>query len=339
MLFQSGYNYVPYTHRRRRNQLFLYITIFVSIIALSSIYLNFFDFVTETISTLASLEASKSSSSGEHLTELDESKYNGRYPHSLLTLFYPYTLISDVVLAQPIPETDIPYFWHMHVSDEKAVKQILKKCYGLELIELNDKESIQKAIDLNLVEGLDRFKHVVTSPFIRETAEMFTTDHFGRMMCFVRHPIQYDLHPSLPKFERKDNYFVRMLSDWHTEDITLKQLGVAKHVFRELCVVGTLDHMEESIMRMAAYYGWEYSNDMDEWEGKQCINDALIGFPEELWANHDTDEWKQFYANNRYDCELYEIGQSAWRAQLQTAIPYEVQLQRDESEDEEEDDE
>ena len=97
--------------------------------------------------------------------------------------------------------------------------------------------------------------------------------------------------------------------------------------------------MEESIMRMAAYYGWKYSNDMDEWEGKQCINDALVGFPEELWANHETDEWKQFYANNRFDCELYEIGQSAWRAQLQTAIPYELQLQRDESEDEEEEDE
>lgn len=237
-------------------------------------------------------------------------------------------MMSDVVLDQPIPKSDIPFFWHVHRSDEKAMKLILKKCYGLELIELNDKESIQKAIDLKLVDGLNRFKHVITSPFIRETAEIFTTDHFGRMLCFVRHPIQYDIHPSLPTFDRKDNWLVRLLSDWHTDDITFKQLGVAKHVFRELCVMGTLDKMEESVIRMGKYYGWKYANGMDEQQGKQCVSEGLLGFPVEMWADHQSEEWKQFYDNNRYDCELYEIGQSTWRAQIQTAIPYELQLHR-----------
>jgi hypothetical protein len=46
----------------------------------------------------------------------DDGKYHGRYPNSLLTLFYPFTLLRDVVLDQPVNRTDVPFFWHVHVS-------------------------------------------------------------------------------------------------------------------------------------------------------------------------------------------------------------------------------
>lgn len=49
-----------------------------------------------------------------HVT--NDGKYHGRYPNSLLTLFYPFTLLSDVVLDQPVNRTDVPFFWHAHVS-------------------------------------------------------------------------------------------------------------------------------------------------------------------------------------------------------------------------------
>lgn len=49
-----------------------------------------------------------------HFTK--DGKYHGRYPNSLLTLFYPFTLLRDVVLDQPVNRTDVPLFWHVHIS-------------------------------------------------------------------------------------------------------------------------------------------------------------------------------------------------------------------------------
>jgi hypothetical protein len=49
-----------------------------------------------------------------HVT--NDGKYHGRYPNSLLTLFYPFTLLRDVVLDQPVISADVPFFWHVHVS-------------------------------------------------------------------------------------------------------------------------------------------------------------------------------------------------------------------------------
>ena len=57
-----------------------------------------------------------------------------------MTLFYPYTLFSDVVLDQPVPSDDVPFFWHPHVTDEVAVKAMLTKCYAANLVELDTKE-------------------------------------------------------------------------------------------------------------------------------------------------------------------------------------------------------
>ncbi len=270
---------------------------------------------------------------------LEPGKYHGTYPHSLLTLFYPYTLLRDVVLDQPISDTDIPFFWHLHNTDEIAVKRILRDCYGLEIIELNDKESIDKARELNIVKDLNRTKHVITSPFIRETSEIFTTDNFGRMICFTRHPLDYDLHPDLPTFEAKDNWLTRLLSNWHTEELTFKELGVAKHVIRQCCLMGNQDRMKSSLIRIGEHMNWPFANGMTIQEGNKCMDDALIGFPTQKWRDHATRDWQNFYKDTKYDCQLYELSRSVWRSQIQTIIPYELQLSRDEDDDEEEDEE
>lgn len=277
---------------------------------------------------------------GEAELELDPTKYNGRYPNSLLTLFYPYTMLRDIVLDQPINMTDIPFFWHVHNSDERIFKQVLTKCFGLELIELNSKESIQKAIDVELVNGLHRSTHVITSPFIRETSEIFSTDHFGRMMCFFRHPLDYDIHPALPRFPRNDNWLTRLLSNEHEKDVTFWELAIAKQVVRQTCLVGTLDKMRTSIIRIGEHFGWHYMNDMTKEQGEQCIDDAIQqgNLPEEKWIDHEGGEFKTFYKDNSMDCQLYELARSAWRHQIQTIIPWELQLSRDEDDDEEEGD-
>mmetsp|Transcript_16639 Transcript_16639/g.24909 ORF Transcript_16639/g.24909 Transcript_16639/m.24909 type:complete len:332 (+) Transcript_16639:116-1111(+) len=270
---------------------------------------------------------------------LDPTKYHGRYPHSLLTLFYPYTLLRDVVLDQPIADTDIPFFWHLHNSDERVYKKILTSCYGLELIELDTVKAIEEAGKLGIIKKLDRYKHVITSPFVRETAEIFTTENFGRMIAFFRHPIDYDIHPDMEQFEATDNWLTRMLSNWPSKDITFKELGVAKHVVRQCCLMGTLDKMKTSIVRIAIHMNWKYANDMTDGLGEKCIDDALLDMPGEKWADHESDAWKSFYQQNRYDNELYELSQSTWRHQIQTIVPWEIQLSRAEDDDDEEEDE
>jgi hypothetical protein len=276
---------------------------------------------------------------GEH-EELEEGKFHGRYPNSLLTLFYPYTMFRDIVLDQPINMTDIPFFWHLHNSDEKIYKQILTKCYGLEIVELDTLQSIEKAIDVNLVSGLHRSRHVITSPFIRETAEIFTTDNFGRMICFFRHPLDYDLHPALPQFEKTDNWLTRYLSNIHEDDVTFTELAIAKQVVRQTCLVGTLDEMRASIIRFQEHFGWKYVDNISKEEGEKCIDDAMMGnVPDETWIDHEGEEFKTFYKTNLYDCQLYELARSARRHQVQTIVPWEIQLSREEDDDEDEGDE
>ena len=142
-----------------------------------------------------------------HVTK--DGKYHGAYPNSLLTLFYPFTLLRDVVLDQPVNRTDIPFFWHVHVSDEVAVKKALRKCYGADLIELDTVADISKAKNLNLIstlsnegrlgsrtsEGGNQLYYneqigrplVITSPHIREVSDLFSQDYYGRVFSFYRH--------------------------------------------------------------------------------------------------------------------------------------------------------
>ena len=257
-----------------------------------------------------------------------DGKYNGPYPNSLLTLFYPYTLLRDVVLDQPVSDSDIRFFWHAHSGDERLVKRVLTECYGLDLVELNDKRAVRRAIDVNLAGGLTR-RHVVTSPFLREVSEIFNTENFGRMFAIWRHPLDYDQHPSLPTFSRPDNWLTRILSNDHTGKIDFKELGVAKHVARETCVVATVDKLAISLLRIANYMGWDFEKGKDE----QCVNDIVEEMNiEETFIDHESEQWREFYRMNEYDCQLYELAHSAWRAQIQTAIPLSLQLQRAEPE-------
>lgn len=161
------------------------------------------------------------------------------------------------------------------------------------------------------------------------------------MICFTRHPLDYEIHPSLPTFEAKDNWLTRLLANWHTDPLTFKELGVAKHVIRQCCLMGNQDRMKPSVIRIAEHLDWKFAHDMTDEEGEQCIDNALIDFPKQKWIDHDHPAWQPFYEQNKFDSQLYEIGRSVWRSQIQTIIPYELQLSRyyDDEVDDEEDEE
>ncbi|KAL7537319.1 hypothetical protein ACHAXR_007728 [Thalassiosira sp. AJA248-18] len=293
-----------------------------------------------------------------HVT--NDGKFHGRYPNSLLTLFYPFTLFRDVVLDQPVDPNDVPFFWHAHVSDEVAIKKVLTKCFDADLVELNSVEDVEKAIRLNLVStlvsqdrvgpgaiekeklfnGQRRKPLVIASPHIREAAELFSQDNFGRMFSFYRHPIDYDVHPNLkkklPPEAGANNFLTRLLSDVHTGPLGFKELGIGKQVIRQATLAGTRDLMTESMFRFGKYYGWvpiggegtKESQEGDDAIAKSCIDDVIKDVPGERYADHNSPEWLVFYKANKLDCQLYEIARSTWRAQIQTIIPLTLQKVR-----------
>jgi hypothetical protein len=189
---------------------------------------------------------------------------------------------------------------------------------------------------------------------VREAAELFSQDNFGRTFAFYRHPIDYDVHPglrdALPPGAGADNFLTRLLSGAMSGPLGYKELGTAKQVIRQTTIAGTRDLMAESLFRFGKYYGWvpvhgsgtRESIESDDAIARACVEEAARDAPGERYADHDSPEWRAFYEANKLDCELYEIARSTWRAQIQTIIPLTLQKRRagegddDEKEDEEE---
>ena len=106
--------------------------------------------------------------------------------------------------------------------------------------------------------------------------------------------------------------------------------------------------MAESLFRFGKYYGWvptggsgtKESEESDDSIARSCIDNVIKDVPGERYADHNSPEWQVFYKANQLDCQLYEIGRSTWRAQIQTIIPLTLQkLRAGEGDDEEKADE
>lgn len=166
-------------------------------------------------------------------------------------------------------------------------------------------------------------KFAITSPFFRDVAAIFAPENLGRATCLFRHPLDYDLTEGLPSFENEDNWMARFLLNDGTSHLGFKELGDAKQIIRDVCVTVTMDKMVASIKRAAEYYGWTLEG------SEQCVEESVeqAGMQERS-LDHDSEEWNTFYVKNRYDCQLYEFAQQAWRAQIQTIIPLTLQNQR-----------
>jgi len=305
----------------------------------TQIFTRFSSFGINTPFSVDKVERPESYHTNDEFDSLNHGMLNS---DSVLTLFFPLLLMRDVVIDQPVHPTDIPFFWHVHVSDERVMKRTLVECYRLKLIELNDFDSIRKARELgkDFIDGIKRDSHVITSPHVQEVSKLLSKDRKGRMLCFYRHPLDYDRHSALPVFTRNDNWLTRYISGIHDDDVNFKELAVAKHVVRLGCTVGTPDKMKESIIRMGNYWGWEGSQGelgVEEGEEKgagveQCVDNILDeeGWEhDETFLDHNSEEWLEFYEKNKYDCQLYEQARSTRRAQVQTIIPYNLQLDRE----------
>ena len=70
-------------------------------------------------------------------------------------------------------------------------------------------------------------------------------------------------------------------------------------------------------------------------EGGKCVDDAMLEMPAESGEIMRAMLGKVSTKQNHYDTELYELSQSTWRHQTQTITPWQLQLSRDEDDDEE----
>mmetsp|Transcript_5310 Transcript_5310/g.8155 ORF Transcript_5310/g.8155 Transcript_5310/m.8155 type:complete len:320 (-) Transcript_5310:142-1101(-) len=261
-------------------------------------------------------------------------RYAGRLPNSLLTVNYPYTLMRGVVQEQPVtPETDVPFFWHPHKRDRRIVRKAVTSCYGIEVIELESLDAIKKAKEVDLA-ARQGGNFALTSPYLREVAELFSPAHLGRASCYFRHPLDYDLFDGRPTYELKDNWLVRFLLNDGTTILDFRELGFAKQIVREVCVASPMDKIAVTIKRYADYMGWELKGSED------CVEDAVEEEEvEPKVLDHHSEEWLEFYKDNKYDCQLYEFSQQTWRAQIQTIIPLSLQVKRAKGSEEEEEEE
>ncbi|EJK77677.1 hypothetical protein THAOC_00476, partial [Thalassiosira oceanica] len=214
-----------------------------------------------------------------HVT--NDGKFHGRYPNSLLTLFYPFTLFRDVVLDQPVEPTDVPL----------AVKAVLTKCYEADLVELNSVEDIEKAKRFNLVSTLVSQDRIGEGSLNKEYYNGQRSKPLVITSPHIRHPIDYDVHPNLkkklPPEAGANNFMTRLLSNVHTGPLGFKELGIAKQVIRQTTLAGSRDLMAESLFRFGKYFGWVPAGGkglnvtavQDDELAVKCIEEMLEGVP------------------------------------------------------------
>jgi hypothetical protein len=174
-------------------------------------------------------------------------------------------------------------------------------------------KGIERAEDLDLITS--GMVDVIVSPHIRKFADIFSWDNQGRMFAFFRHPIERELARGKAG-EFRDNYMVRFIINKQEGELNFVDLGNAKKVVREKCVVGLLDEFKmESLQRVMKYFGWEGS--------QLCLEEYAARMPDEEYGDlvDGTDEnWVLLHKYNIYDVQLYEYARTVFRAQRQTLV-------------------
>lgn len=250
----------------------------------------------------------------------------------------------------PLNYLDTPLYFHIPRSAGTSMKGIFSSCLGKVLATeaggLDDHrldERIQTVrkqngiyvnVDLYTVEGIRKAKtlglvqsnlaEVMFSPFIFETAELFDSNHRGRLFTVLRHPVErvislyyflrlYDAKVrdhSMEDFMRTsgNNWMVRTLTNTVEGPIDESHLNMAKEFLRRKFLIGLLDNKTESFRRFEEYFGLEAPSHLSE----QCKNDIFymnwhVKNPHPLPEPNDP-VMSMIQNIQRYDIALYEYG-------------------------------
>jgi len=130
------------------------------------------------------------------------------------------------------------------------------------------------------------------------------------------------------------NWMTRMLINATDNDvITPAHYQVAKEVFGRKCLVGLMDHFEESMGRFSKFFRFESTHSINTKskgetanfleERRQCAHKlASSGVNRHQYAkiSHDSVIWKELERKNKYDIELYDYAKAIY---YQQSVVYE----------------
>lgn len=219
-------------------------------------------------------------------------------------------------------------------------------------INLRTPEGIKLARTAGL--GQSGVADVILTRFIFNAADLFRdTGHTGRCFTIMRHPIERIESKfqtlkrnnasevkgmSLDTYAKSElvesNWMIRMIIN-ATEDevLTPSHYEVAKEVFGRKCLVGLMNHFEESMDRFSKFFRFESTHSINTrnkgetanflQERRQCSHKlATSGVNRHKYAkiSHDSETWKELERKNKYDIELYEYAKALY---YQQAVVYE----------------
>jgi hypothetical protein len=172
---------------------------------------------------------------------------------------------------------------------------------------------------------------VLISQYVHQVASMFNEDNQARWFTLMRNPLERtssefyyiqvaEWEPKAYKPHLKDwtlSQYVHsdlFVDNWMTrqivgksskkETLTRDDLEHAKQLMARKCLIGVIDHYQESIQRFSAYFGWSGTD--------QCLEDLFHAANggkrnsnEHPKLEHGSDEWKSVVEKHLFDMELY----------------------------------
>jgi hypothetical protein len=275
----------------------------------------------------------------------------------------------------PVAVTDIPMFWHIPKAGGSSIKEILGTCMGFTLgcelggdpqhastttlqtfevarrnvvnIDFYNPQGIQTAKSLNVAASgkLD----VLVSPYLHQSASLFTPANQGRLFTLLRHPVDRALSSygnyllvekqaqSTPmglldyaKSNRiENNWMTRFLSGKMAGPLEDSDLEMAKLLLKTKFIVGLLDQKEEFLQRLNMYFGWNGANapalqksKLDPTTRHQCIQQHLAAAsPSNQFSSQKsplvegTTEHTLLLVQNSFDMQLYDYAKELFKEQ------------------------
>ncbi|KAL7537378.1 hypothetical protein ACHAWF_005744 [Thalassiosira exigua] len=244
---------------------------------------------------------------------------------------HPLSRLSD--LREPPAGREAVFFFAVPKAKGDKMKTLMTNCYHLRRTEKReDPETLTFIkgvlnIDTQTRQGLARARSnsiiesglvdVFATSYFYEGMLLFKPEHRGRAFTILRHPVyraesmyrsrnpnkEYEgLSGYLESGDYTDNWVVRSLTNEKTDTLSEDHFLVAKGILAKKLFVGIAEHFEETLKRLAMYYGWSES------DNKECVKNYLNNErlrEKESAIVRGSPEWNLITSKDGFDLMLY----------------------------------
>ena len=193
---------------------------------------------------------------------------------------------------------------------------------------------------------------VVVSGYVSSAHRVFTPTNRGRLFALFRHPVDrlaskfYYLqfatwektyrpevaNMTIEQYAQQESlvvgdWMVRMMvnkMNIERQQLVPDDLITAKEILRRKCLIGLVSNMEESLLRIEAYFGWTvkdlYHRGTFAMTGEECKRQYFAGEQKENVHKHPTiipgsEAWNLLSKAAAYDMQLYSYAVELFQAQ------------------------